>query len=78
MEAVGCNLCHNGYKGRVGVYEVVRITPKISAIIMAEGNSLEIGDAARAEGFSNLRVSALEKVAQGVTTLEEVNRITTD
>ncbi len=78
MEAVGCDLCHNGYKGRVGVYEVVRITPKISAIIMAEGNSLEIGDAARAEGFPNLRRSALGKVAQGVTTLEEVNRITTD
>jgi len=78
MHAVGCDLCHNGYKGRVGVYEVVRITPKISSIIMAEGNSLEIGAAARAEGFGSLRMSALEKVAQGVTTLEEVNRITTD
>jgi type IV pilus assembly protein PilB len=62
----------------VGVYEVVRITPKISALIMAEGNSLEIAAAARAEGFNSLRMSALEKVAQGVTTLEEVNRITTD
>ena len=78
MHAVGCDLCHNGYKGRVGVYEVVRITPKISALIMAEGNSLEIGEAARAEGFGSLRMSALEKVAQGVTTLEEINRITTD
>ncbi|MBE9539836.1 MAG: type IV-A pilus assembly ATPase PilB [Proteobacteria bacterium] len=78
MHAVGCDLCNKGYKGRVGVYEVVRITPKISAIIMAEGNSLEIGTAARAEGFDSLRMSALQKVAQGVTTLEEINRITTD
>ncbi len=78
MHAVGCDLCHNGYKGRVGVYEVVRITPKISALIMAEGNSLEIDAAARKEGFNSLRTSALEKVAQGITTLEEINRITTD
>jgi type IV pilus assembly protein PilB len=47
-------------------------------MIRAEGNSLEISKAARDEGFSSLRMSALEKVAQGVTTLEEINRITTD
>ncbi len=78
MHAVGCNVCNGGYKGRVGVYEVVRVTPKISAIIMAEGNSLEIAKAAREEGFHNLRSAALEKVSQGLTTLEEINRITTD
>jgi type IV pilus assembly protein PilB len=78
MHAVGCDLCTNGYKGRVGVYEVVRVTPKISNIIMTEGNSIEIGAACREEGFGDLRASALSKVAQGVTTLEEINRITTD
>ena len=78
MNAVGCSLCNGGYKGRVGVYEVVKITPKISAIIMAEGNSLEIAAAAKEEGFHDLRSAALAKVAQGMTTLEEINRITTD
>lgn len=78
MKAVGCNLCNDGYKGRVGVYEVVRITPKIAALIMEEGNSLQIQEAANAEGFNTLRQSALYKVAQGMTTLEEANRITVD
>ena len=77
-KAVGCDLCNDGYKGRVGVYEVVRITPKISNIIMTEGNSLEIAAAAREEGFHDLRSAALSKATQGVTTLEEINRITTD
>ncbi|MCL4104166.1 UNVERIFIED_CONTAM: hypothetical protein GTU68_035028 [Idotea baltica] len=76
--AVGCASCNEGYKGRVGVYEVVRVTPEISRIIMEEGNSLQINDQARAEGFNDLRASALLKVTQGLTTLEEVNRITTD
>ena len=62
----------------MGIYEVVRITPKIATLIMEEGNSLQIQEAATEEGFSTLRRSALEKVAQGVTTLEEANRITVD
>ena len=78
MKAVGCDLCHEGYKGRVGVYEVVRVTPKIASIIMEEGNSIQIQEAATEEGFNTLRVSALRKVAQGMTTLEEANRITVD
>ena len=78
MKAVGCELCNDGYKGRVGVYEVVRITPKIASIIMEEGNSIQIQEAATNEGFNTLRTSALRKVAQGVTTLEEANRITVD
>ncbi len=77
-KAVGCNLCNGGYKGRVGVYEVVRITPSLARIIMEEGNSIEISKQARAEGFNDLRTSALLKAAQGLTTLEEVNRITID
>jgi type IV pilus assembly protein PilB len=78
MKAVGCDQCNEGYKGRVGIYEVVRITPKIASIIMEEGNSIQIQDAATEEGFNTLRLSALRKVAQGVTTLEEANRITVD
>jgi len=77
-KAVGCNLCHEGYKGRVGIYEVVKVTPRLARIIMEEGNSLQIHEQAMAEGFDDLRASALRKVAQGLTSLEEANRITVD
>ncbi|GAB2197124.1 type IV-A pilus assembly ATPase PilB [Sessilibacter sp. MAH4] len=75
---VGCAQCNNGYKGRVGVYEVVRITDSISRIIMEGGNSIQIADQARKEGFNNLRISALRKAAIGLTSLEEANRVTKD
>ncbi|WP_286805851.1 type IV-A pilus assembly ATPase PilB [Marinimicrobium sp. UBA4209] len=75
---VGCAQCTNGYKGRVGVYEVVRITPTIASLIMEGGNSLQIAKAAREAGFNNLRISALRKAAQGLTSLEEANRVTKD
>ncbi|MFT7387889.1 MAG: type IV pilus assembly protein PilB [Candidatus Endobugula sp.] len=78
FKANGCSKCHRGYKGRVGVYEVVRITPQISHIIMEGGNSLDIAKQAKIEGFYNLRIAALRKVAMGLTTLEEANRITKD
>ena len=78
MHPVGCDHCNNGYKGRVGIYEVIRITPDISRIIMENGNSLAIAAQAQKEGFNNLRQSALMKCAQGVTSLEEVNRVTKD
>jgi type IV pilus assembly protein PilB len=74
----GCEKCNNGYKGRVGVYEVVRITPLIANLIMEGGNSLQIARAAKEAGFNNLRVSALRKVAMGLTSLEEANRVTKD
>ena len=74
----GCSKCNRGYKGRVGVYEVVRITPAISHIIMEGGNSLDIAKQAKEEGFNNLRVSALRKVAMGLIGLEEANRVTKD
>jgi type IV pilus assembly protein PilB len=74
----GCDACNKGYKGRVGIYEVMKITPPLSKIIMDGGNSLEIAAIAKQEGFNNLRASALEKVAQGVTSLEEANRVTSD
>jgi len=75
---VGCPQCNKGYKGRVGVYEVVRITPTIASLIMEGGNSLQIAKAAKEAGFNNLRVSALRKVAMGLTSLEEANRVTKD
>ncbi|MFL0801734.1 MAG: type IV-A pilus assembly ATPase PilB [Agarilytica sp.] len=74
----GCEKCNDGYKGRVGVYEVVRITPKISKIIMEGGNAIQIAEAATEAGFNNLRISALRKASIGVTSLEEANRVTKD
>lgn len=72
----GCEKCKGGYKGRVGIYEVVKITDAIARIIMEEGNSIEIADQCRKEGFNDIYRSGLIKVMQGVTSLEEVNRVT--
>lgn len=77
FQPVGCEKCSNGYKGRVGIYEVVKITEPIARLIMEGANSIQIGDAARKEGFNDLRTSGLVKLKQGVTSLEEVNRVTT-
>ncbi|MDM9653720.1 type IV-A pilus assembly ATPase PilB [Pseudomonas wenzhouensis] len=74
----GCDNCKGGYKGRVGIYEVVKITPSLQRIIMEEGNSIEIAKQARADGFNDLRTSGLLKAMQGITSLEEVNRVTKD
>ena len=74
----GCDNCNNGYKGRVGIYEVVAITPGMQHIIMAEGNSLEISQKAQEEGFNNLRQSGILKALEGITSLEEINRVTRD
>jgi len=76
FKAVGCEKCKEGYKGRVGIYEVVPITDVMSRIIMADGNSIEIADQAQKEGFHNLRRSALVKAGMGLTSLEEANRLT--
>jgi type IV pilus assembly protein PilB len=73
----GCDKCNDGYKGRVGIYEVVKITKEMSQIIMEDGNSLELARQAHALGFRNLRLAGLEKVILGVTSLAEVNRVTT-
>jgi type IV pilus assembly protein PilB len=74
----GCPACKGGYKGRVGIYEVVKITDNISRIIMENGNAIQIADACKKEGFFNLRTAALRKAAWGLTSLEEVNRVTKD
>ncbi|WP_372766534.1 type IV-A pilus assembly ATPase PilB [Pseudoalteromonas sp.] len=75
-KAIGCEHCTEGYKGRVGVYEVMKITPEISQIIMSGGNSLDIAKASLESGFNSLRISGLEKAAKGVTSLAEINRVT--
>jgi type IV pilus assembly protein PilB len=70
--AVGCSACTNGYKGRVGLYQVMPITEEIQQIILGEGTSLDIARAAQRDGVRDLRQSGLIKVRAGVTTLEEV------
>jgi type IV pilus assembly protein PilB len=76
-EPNGCERCNDGYKGRVGIYEVVKITEPIQRCIMEDGNAIEIADIARDEGFPDLARSGLVKVMSGVTSLAEVNRVTT-
>lgn len=73
---VGCDYCTNGYKGRVGIYEVMPISARMADIIMENGNSLDIAAQAQHEGISNLRQSGLAKAAAGLTSLAEVNRVT--
>ncbi|WP_297839151.1 type IV-A pilus assembly ATPase PilB [Pseudomonas sp.] len=75
---VGCDNCNNGYKGRVGIYEVVKNTPELQRLIMEEGNSMDIAIQMRKDGFNDLRTSGLMKAMQGVTSLEEINRVTKD
>jgi len=72
----GCDSCTEGYKGRVGIYEVMQITPEIAQIIMRGGNSLEIAEVSLCSGFNDLRLSGLKKAADGVTSLAEINRVT--
>ncbi len=72
-QAVGCEKCNNGYRGRIGIYEVMPITKAMRKIIMKSGNAIEIADQAQEEGINNLRQSALLKVMQGITTLDELN-----
>lgn len=72
----GCENCTDGYKGRVGIYEVMKITPEIAQIIMRGGNSLEIAEVSLKAGFNNLRLSGIRKAADGMTSLAEINRVT--
>ncbi|MCD9027040.1 type IV-A pilus assembly ATPase PilB [Luteimonas sp. BDR2-5] len=77
-EAAGCDDCTNGYKGRVGVYQVMPMSEEIQAIVLEGGNAMQIAEVAEKAGIHDLRKSALEKVRQGLTSLAEVNRVTTD
>ena len=71
-KAVGCSACSNGYKGRVGVYQVMPITEEMQRIVLAEGSALDIQQEARKIGVRDLRQAGLSKVRSGVTTLEEI------
>ncbi|PCI65114.1 MAG: type IV-A pilus assembly ATPase PilB [Gammaproteobacteria bacterium] len=75
-EPVGCDKCVNGYKGRVGVYQVMKFSKVMGQILMEGGNALDIANQAEKEGVKDLHESALLKVIQGVTSLEEINRVT--
>ena len=78
FQPVGCSECREGYKGRVGIYEVMKVTPEISKIIMEDGNALQIAAASAKLGFDNLRRSGLVKVMNGLTSLQEINRVTSE
>ena len=76
--AVGCNACSAGYKGRIGIYQVMPVSETIGRIIMEGGNALQIADQAKKESVPDLRESGLKKVRDGITSLEEINRVTID
>jgi type IV pilus assembly protein PilB len=71
----GCSRCNRGYKGRVGIYEMLRMSGEVAECIMDNGNSIDILRVAKQQGFKTLRESGLIKAASGVTSLEEVNRV---
>ena len=73
---VGCKQCNNGYKGRVGIFQVMEVSETMGRIIMEGGNAIQIADQAIKEGVYDLRKAGLLKVKNGVTSLEEVNRVT--
>jgi len=75
---VGCDQCADGYKGRVGIYQVMPVSDAMGRIIMENGNSMQLADQARKEGVADLRESGLKKVKDGITSLEEINRVTKD
>ena len=75
---VGCDMCSDGYKGRVGIFQVMPVSEEMGKIIMENGNSLQLAEQAIKEGVSDLRQSGLKKVMAGITSLEEVNRVTKD
>ena len=77
-EAVGCDECNEGYKGRTGIYQVMPLTEEIQAIILQGGNAMQIAEAAERSGINDLRKSALKKARNGVTSLAEINRVTKD
>ncbi|MEZ5534769.1 MAG: type IV-A pilus assembly ATPase PilB [Thiolinea sp.] len=77
-EAVGCSSCSQGYKGRVGIYQVMPISETMGRMVMDGANSLDIADQAQKEGILDLRQSGLEKVRQGITSISELERVTKD
>ncbi|WP_019626862.1 type IV-A pilus assembly ATPase PilB [Thioalkalivibrio sp. ALJT] len=76
--AVGCDQCTNGYKGRLGIYQVLPISEEMQRGILEGYNSMQLAEQARKEGIEDLRRAGLMKVMKGLTSLEEVNRVTKD
>ena len=74
----GCEMCNNGYKGRVGIYQVMPISEDMARIIMENGNAIDIADQAQKEGVNDLRRSGMIKVKQGLTSIEEVQACTNE
>jgi type IV pilus assembly protein PilB len=77
-EAVGCADCNEGYKGRLGIYQVMPMTEEIQKIVLAGGSAIAIAEAAERSGVNDLRRSALLKARNGITSLAEINRVTKD
>ena len=78
-KSVGCDVCKGtGYKGRLGIYQVMRISDELNRIIMTNGNAIDISEQAQREGIRDLRQSGLLKVRQGMTSLEEVEAVTNE
>ena len=73
---VGCKVCNGGYKGRLGIFQVMEVSETMGRIIMEDGNAMQIADQARSEGVIDLRRAGLNKVKDGLTSLEEINRVT--
>lgn len=76
--AVGCDQCTNGYKGRLGIYQVLPISEAMQRGILEGYNSMQLAEQAAKEGIEDLRRAGLMKVMAGLTSLEEVNRVTKD
>lgn len=77
-KAVGCDRCTNGYKGRVGIFQIMPISSAMEKLVMEGGNSLELEEQSRKEGILTLREAGLNKVRAGITSLEDINRVTKD
>ncbi len=73
---VGCEHCTNGYKGRVGIYQVMTLSENMRALILEGGNAMQLAELAKSEGINDLRASGLNKVRMGITSLEEIDRVT--
>ena len=76
FKPVGCEHCHQGYRGRIGIYQVMPVSDAMGRLIMEGGNAIQLAEQARLEGILDLRQSGLRKVKSGITSLEEVNRVT--
>jgi type IV pilus assembly protein PilB len=73
---VGCKTCNEGYKGRLGIFQVMEVSETMGRIIMEGGNAIQVADQAASEGVIDLRRAGLNKVKDGITSLEEINRVT--